>query len=119
MRTDRGWQVSFEAVLEVQARPSGVQAQGSVNCVDLELRREGWAEGEDLSVNGPQKERGTRAWDSPGRGAKEVPWERTPASQGQAKGDSALRDKIAPAEGCGLQGWMPEKPSSISPVSEK
>ena len=72
-----------------------------------------------MGVNGPGEVRGTEAWDGSRRGAEEVPWERTPASQGQAKGDSALRDKIAPAEGCGLQGWMPEKPSSISPVSEK
>ena len=106
-------------MLAVRARPSKVQAQGSAACVDLELRREGWAGGENMGVNGPQKERGNGAWDSPGRGAEEVSWERTPASQGRAKDGSAPRDKTAPAGGHGPQGWMPEKPSSISPVREK
>ena len=60
MRTERGWKVSSEAVLEVRARPSSVQAQGSVGRVDLELRREGWAGGENLGVNGPTE--GKRKW---------------------------------------------------------
>lgn len=39
VRTDRGRQVSFKAVLEVQARPSGVKLRVQW-CVDLKLRRE-------------------------------------------------------------------------------
>ena len=56
-----------------------------------------------LGVNRPQEERGTGAWDSPRKGAEEVPWERTPVYQGQEKGDSAPRGKTAPAGGHGLQ----------------
>ena len=54
MQTGRGQKISSEAVLEVRARPPGVQAWGSVGHVDLELRREGQAGGEDMGVNGPQ-----------------------------------------------------------------
>ena len=103
MQTDRGWKISSEAVLEVRTRPSRVQVQRSAGFADLELRREGWAGGEDLGVNRPQEERGTGAWDSPRKGAEEVPWERTPVYQGQEKGDSAPRGKTAPAGGHGLQ----------------
>ena len=31
-------------------------------------------------------------------------WERTPAPQGWAKGNTATREKTAPAGGCGLTG---------------
>ena len=68
-----------------------------------------------MGVNSPQEVRGTGAWDGSRRGAEKVPWERTPASQGRAKGNTAPRDKTAPARGHGPQGWMPEKPSNMCP----
>ena len=68
-----------------------------------------------MGVNGPGEVRGTEAWDGSRRGAEEVPWERTPASQGQVKGNAAPRDKTAPAGGRSPQGWTPEKASSMCP----
>ena len=44
MGTGRESEFSFEQlVLEAHARPSSVQARDTAGCMDLELRREGWA----------------------------------------------------------------------------
>ena len=120
MWTDRGWKVSSEKLCwrcEPDLQRSKLRVQQLVWI---------WSSGEKAGLGvktwvstAHRRKEENGAWDSPGRGAEEVPWERTPASQGRAKDGSAPRDKTAPAGGHGPQGWMPEKPSSISPVREK
>lgn len=123
--TGRESEFSFvQAVLEVHARPSSVQAQDTAGCLDLELRREGWAGDKEiwgLMVYGRSDDLGIGSSMRKVSSLDRAPEEPQLLRDGWKRKSTTLpretlpRVERAPAGGCGPQDWISEKPSRMSP----